>query len=169
MTRIRPAVLEDQAVLADHHDALLRENGYYGASLAGYGYAAWLSATDRASSVHWVAEDAGAIVGSLGLVVVTWPPALHDGTRTAFVYGLYVEPEARRQRIATDLLEAAHAWMEATGLDQSVLVASPLAGRLYQQAGYRAVPRLWIVRALGALIGLLWARILVVRPIGKAE
>ncbi|MCM0622044.1 GNAT family N-acetyltransferase [Nocardioides bruguierae] len=91
-----------------------------------------------------VAEAEGRLVGS---IVAGW-----DGWR-AHLYRLAVHPDARRQGVATALLEAASTRLEALGasrLDAMVLEGNDLGQSLWRGAGFAPQPawRRW-VRAVG--------------------
>jgi GNAT superfamily N-acetyltransferase len=92
----------------------------------------------------WVAETDGAeVVGHVTLQRVT-PPIAGNGSpapATAEVSRLFVVPAARRQAVATGLLEHAQRWAAEHGFDLILEVTdvqgSAAAIALYQQAGWQ--------------------------------
>jgi putative acetyltransferase len=82
----------------------------------------------------WVAEDAGALLGTFGL-----EPA---GEGTAELRRMYVAPEARRRGIARIMLAYAEQVVAAWGLRRLILSTAEVqyaALALYRDAGYRIV------------------------------
>jgi GNAT superfamily N-acetyltransferase len=130
-------------------------------------YLAWLAAVAGDDGcVHLLGEQDGRIVASLGVVRWIWPPSDKPGARGGFIYGLYVEPAARRQGIAAEMIEAAQAWAYQAGLEHLSLLESPLAGRLYRRAGYRSVSRWKLLQFVLIGVWLLCSGRLVARDTG---
>lgn len=153
-------------VLVWHRAALLREVG--GTSLRQRDYLRWLmDAAASGDCLHWVAEQDDRIVASVGVTRWSWAPSDMPGARSAFIYGLYVEPTVRRQGIARDLLRTVHAWAAADHLDSLTVLESPIAGDLYPRGGYRPVARAVLGRLLLIGVWLLWSRRLVYTSIHK--
>ena len=153
----------DLDILVTHRAALIREVTPH-TQLRQADYRRWLQ-TVGADAQHWVAEQAGQIVGSVGLLRWTWAPSDHPGARGAFIYGLYVDPLARHQGLATQLLMVVQTWATAEGLDHLTVLQSPLSGRLYPQAGYRPVSLGILGRLLLLLIWVAWSRRLLWIPL----
>ena len=84
--------------------------------------------------VHLVAVSEGEVIGTCRIVMV--------GT-TAQFSRLAVKSAARRQGIATALLELAEAETRGAGGRRLVLHAQTYARKLYENAGYRAHGRLF--------------------------
>jgi predicted GNAT family N-acyltransferase len=88
--------------------------------------------------IHLVAVHGGELVGTCRLLLIG---------KTAQFSRLAVRASARRQGIATALLEAADAETRAAGGRRLVLHAQTYAQSLYEQAGYR--PRGAVFREAG--------------------
>lgn len=105
----------------------------------------WLQGDNRV----FVAETAdGRFVGMLGVARKTGERDRHR----AFVWGIYVAPEARSQGLAGRLLDAAIEWCRsldgALQMHLSVAATNAPAIRVYRKAGFTwcgRTPRVWIV------------------------
>jgi ribosomal protein S18 acetylase RimI-like enzyme len=74
----------------------------------------------------------------------------HLGDRHSYVLALYVDPEHRRQGIATALLANAQAWAQARGdrqLGLQVFADNPAAIALYKKFGFQT-HSLWLTKPL---------------------
>ena len=96
----------------------------------------------------WLAlDDAGEVIGGSGLMMLDWPPHPLDPTseHRGYLLNVYVEPEHRRKRIASHLIELA--------LDEArrrrirvVALHSTAAGRaLYESNGFRSTDEMFYV------------------------
>lgn len=94
-----------------------------------------------------VAEYRGAVVGSLEIVRGSLTKNRHTAT-----LAMAILPSYRGRGIGTELMESAHAWAEAVGIDKlclSVFSTNIAAISLYQKMGYEIE---------GARVGQFWIR-----------
>ena len=104
------------------------------------GYAWFLgSQLEEPEAVIYVAERAGAVVGYVyaGLEPQSWKE-LRDPA--GFVHDVVVDPAARGQGIAGQLIAEAARWLEAHGAPRVMLWTAeknPAAQRLFERAGFR--------------------------------
>jgi len=96
--------------------------------------------------VSWVVEDqdAGAtrtIVAGGGATIIPWPPGpTYPGSRLAFVYNVYTEPEHRGQGLARRVMTAVHEYCREHGIRSIALNASEFGQPLYEAMGYVVTP-----------------------------
>jgi predicted GNAT family N-acyltransferase len=90
-------------------------------------------------AIHLVAVRDGRVVGTCRLLFVD---------RTVQLSRLAVEPDARREGIATELLRAADAEAAAAGARRIVLHAQTYAQQLYTAAGYEPRGRVFVEAAI---------------------
>lgn len=123
-----PATAELEYADREHHDDSFRKFLHR--------RAAWkqnLVTTGRATI--WGAFDAGALVGSLGIVPL--------GTRARYL-DVQTASSHRKRGIASALLAAAAQEMRARGIEQVVIVAEPNSAALhvYERAGFAPLERI---------------------------
>ena len=97
----------------------------------------------------WTARLTG-FDGHAGVVIVHEGQAEDDGVvgigwapepGVTWLWGMWVEPTARRSGVAVELLEAAVAWAREAGsqvVQLWIMEGNDAAGRLYERAGFRA-------------------------------
>lgn len=86
-----------------------------------------------------IAEQDGRPVGGIGLMEIEFPPhpAHPEATRRGRILNLFVEPAARGQGIARDLVKASEGEFKKRGLTYAVLHATDMSRPLYEQDGWR--------------------------------
>jgi GNAT superfamily N-acetyltransferase len=147
--RVRPATLDDIAVLVHHRVSMFRDMGVHvDATVLEPAFADWLGrAMPPGSYRAWLVEstgrDGGApeITAGGGATILPWPPGpRYPGDRLAFVYNVYTEPGHRRRGLAHLVMDAIHDWCRAHGVTSLALNASEDGRRLYEQMGYAESP-----------------------------
>lgn len=103
-------------------------------------FRAWLR--DRladGSYFGFVADLDAEPVGGIGLMEIEFPPhpAHPETTRRGRILNLYVEPSARGQGIARQMVNAAESEFRSRGLTYAVLHATEMSRPLYDQEGWR--------------------------------
>ena len=134
---------EDAAVICDHRRRMFAEMGTDADVLdkASDSFAVWLG--PRLADGRYfgfLAEDAGAVVGGVGLYLYEWPPApLHpvSGSR-ALVSNVFVEPAYRGRGIAAELMRKAEAELTRRGVAYATLSASNAGRPVYEKLGWKA-------------------------------
>jgi GNAT superfamily N-acetyltransferase len=92
-----------------------------------------------------VEDDAGALVGMLVLTIVPNP---FGGPPWAEEFAYWLEPRARRGRLAHNLLGAAEDWARREGASVLKMVApwGSQIGKLYERRGYEPLETIFILR-----------------------
>jgi GNAT superfamily N-acetyltransferase len=146
---IRRATLDDLDVLVRHRIRMFEDMGRVVAPEADADrlaseYRAWL--TERMPSgvyVSWVVDAVLAsggrqVVSGGGATVIPWPPGpFYPGSRLAYVYNVYTEPEHRGRGLARMVMEAIHDFCRAEKIGSVALNASTFGQSLYESMGYR--------------------------------
>lgn len=87
------------------------------------------------STVAWVAEQAGDVLGMIGAALFIHP---FSGELVAQEIGWFMKPAARRGRVALSLLAEAERWARAAGAQVFQVQAPTLrVGRFYEARGYQ--------------------------------
>ncbi len=98
---------------------------------------------EKGDFTGWIAEKNGRSVATVGLLWERVPPTVRNlSGRQAYVLGLYVVPDARRQGIARSLLEIAVAHARDHGADVVSLHYSPEGQGLYRRYGFVESPEM---------------------------
>ena len=147
---LRSAAASDIALLVRHRRAMFlemvsREDRPYDKAkipILDETYAAFLGRTLGTTSFGWVFEAHGRALSSGALSIVRdMPPSLRslEGP-TAYLYGVYTEPDARRRGLARLIVEAAVACAKEQGAPEVTLFASVAGRPLYEVLGFKGVP-----------------------------
>lgn len=98
----------------------------------------------------WIAEDttSGEWVGALSNVWVVWPAAPHiSGGLRAYLFGLFVKTEYRRQGIARSLVHAAIEAARSREAGAVLLHASEFGRPLYESLGFSNTSEMRLILA----------------------
>jgi GNAT superfamily N-acetyltransferase len=104
-------------------------------------FAIWLAPLlENGDYFGFLVEDAGAVVGGIGLRVTDFPPnPVHpESNQRGFISNMYVEPEYRRRGLAQELMGLAEAELLRRGVTYAALQASAAGRPLYEKLGWRA-------------------------------
>jgi GNAT superfamily N-acetyltransferase len=98
----------------------------------------------------WLTEDDGVVVAGAGLLILEWPPHPLDprSTTRAYLLNVYVEPDHRRRRLASDLIELALAEARRRGIRVVALHSTEEGRRLYESAGFRTTNEMFYVESI---------------------
>lgn len=139
---IRPATLDDAAVLARHRRDMFRAMGYRDEeALAAMesAFVAWVRRRMAADEyLAWLAVDeSGHTVAGAGVWLMDWPPHMvGPGAPRANVLNVFVELEWRRRGIARRLMDVALDACRTRGVRAVILHASPDGRALYESLGF---------------------------------
>jgi GNAT superfamily N-acetyltransferase len=141
MLAIRPATLEDAAIIAGHRRAMFFDMGHRdGLDSMTEAFLPWVRAKMSAGEyLAWfaIAED-GSVAAGAGLWLMDWPPhMIGTGSRRGNILNVYTRPDFRRQGLARRLTETAVEWCRANGIGTVILHASDEGRELYQSLGFQ--------------------------------
>ncbi len=142
---IRPARPDDYNALADAFYNMWLDNGMTDADFIPDWKNATLSfmkeSNDRNQGHAFVADNGGHIAGAAQCLISRklYPQALKPDVRLdGYIWGVYVDPNHRRQGLATKLTEACVAYLEDIGCTRVVLHASASGEPVYAALGFGA-------------------------------
>jgi ribosomal protein S18 acetylase RimI-like enzyme len=95
----------------------------------------------------WLTADSGKVVAGAGLMIMDWPPHPLDPRqdKRGYLLNVYVEPEHRRKRLASHLIEMALSEARRRKI-RVVALHSPEPGRpLYESNGFRGTNEMFYV------------------------
>lgn len=96
----------------------------------------WYETLSAGTTVAWLAEQAGAPVGMVALLLHHHPPVPISERRRGYVTAVYVIPDARRQGIGRALMEAAIGFAREQRLQRLELRTSQAGRPLYTALGF---------------------------------
>jgi GNAT superfamily N-acetyltransferase len=139
MSVIRPAAIEEAAIVGAQRRAMFFDMGYRdGLDTMVEAFVPWVIEKMRAGEyLGWfaVAED-GAIAAGAGLWLMDWPPHMIGPGSRGNILNVYTEPGYRRQGLARRLTETAIDWCRAYGIGTVILHASEEGRELYRSLGF---------------------------------
>jgi GNAT superfamily N-acetyltransferase len=147
MISFRPVETGDLETICGHRRRMFAENDVSGAALDAMAepFAAWLGprlADGRYFGI--MAEDAGAVAGGIGLIVLDFPPHfLHPGSgERGYILNVFVEPSHRGQGLAKELVLRGEEEFRRRGVVFEVLHASAMGRPVYESLGWIAMPEM---------------------------
>jgi ribosomal protein S18 acetylase RimI-like enzyme len=108
----------------------------------------WVAkAIDDGKYIGWLTSDGDRVVAGAGLMLLDWAPHPLDprSTQRGYLLNVYVEPEYRRKKLASHLIELALAEARRRKI-RVVALHSTEAGRsLYESNGFRRTNEMFYV------------------------
>ena len=100
----------------------------------------------------WLTSDGDRVIAGAGLLILDWPPhpldprAVHRG----YLLNVYVEPEYRRRKLASHLIEMALAEARRRKIRVVALHSTEEGRRLYESNGFRQTNEMFYVEPVEA-------------------
>lgn len=146
----RQATPEDAAIIARHRHRMFVDAGRADNSALRRvtdAFEQWLPPMMQSGRyMGWFALQEGKIVGGAGLMIMDWPPhPLDPGSQRGYLLNVYVEPEFRRKRIASNLIELALAEARRRKIRVVSLHATEESRRMYESSGFRRTNEMFYV------------------------
>jgi len=140
---LRGATAADDALIATHFYQMWRDNDVPAEAIVSHWKAEvqqYLDEARRSLGYQvFVAEVNNQVVGSVGCqrFAGLYPNILEAAYRQdGYIWGVYVEPDFRRQGIATQLTDQAITYLRSIGCTHAVLNASPTGRPVYSRLGF---------------------------------
>jgi ribosomal protein S18 acetylase RimI-like enzyme len=97
--------------------------------------------------IGWIITASGRVVASAGLLILDWPPHPLDPRqdKRGYLLNVFVEPEFRRRRLATQLIEAALAEARRRRIRVVALHSTDSGRALYESNDFRDTNEMFYV------------------------
>lgn len=97
--------------------------------------------------IGWLTSDGDRPVAGAGLMLLDWAPHPLDphSTQRGYLLNVYVEPEYRRKRLASQLIEYALAEARRRKIRVVALHSTEAGRRLYESNGFRGTNEMFYV------------------------
>ena len=102
--------------------------------------------------IGWLTLDGERVVAGAGLLILDWPPHPLDprSVHRGYLLNVYVEPEYRRRRLASQLIELALAEARRRKIRVVALHSTEEGRRLYESNGFRQTNEMFYVEPVEA-------------------
>jgi ribosomal protein S18 acetylase RimI-like enzyme len=95
----------------------------------------------------WLTSDGDHVVAGAGLMLLDWAPHPLDprSTQRGYLLNVYVEPEYRRKKLASQLIDLALAEARRRKIRVVALHSTEAGRRLYENNGFRSTNEMFYV------------------------
>lgn len=146
---VRLALPADDETVADHYLAVWRSYGtpeeHFGSDAREQVLQFLADSRERFQGGCLLAEASGDVRGSVGyqIQVPQFPEVLRaDVRKVGYIWTVYVDPQSRRQGVASLMVERALASLKQIGCTTAILHASEAGAPVYTRLGFRAGPEM---------------------------
>jgi len=144
MVTTRPVSLGDIDLICRHREEMFRASNAPGRSDEVLGamtrsFRVWIEPRLRDGSYFgYIAEEDGAVVAGIGLMIIDWPPhpSHPNEDKRGYVLNVFVEPSRRKRGLATRLMRLGEAEITRRGVSFAILHATRMGRPLYEQTGW---------------------------------
>ncbi|HTV82404.1 MAG TPA: GNAT family N-acetyltransferase [Acidobacteriaceae bacterium] len=156
MLKTRPAAASDAALITRHRRRMFVDAGRADNQVLDVmadAHEPWVAREIAAERyLGWITEDDGKPVAGAGLFLLDWPPHPLDprSTQRGYLLNVYVEPEYRRRRLASNLIDLALAEARHRRIRVVALHSTEEGRRLYEANGFRGTNEMFYVEPVEA-------------------
>ena len=144
MVTTRPVSLGDLDLICRHREEMFRASNAPARSDEVLGamtrsFRVWIEPRLRDGSYFgYIAEEDGAVVAGIGLMIIDWPPhpSHPNEDKRGYVLNVFVEPSCRKRGLATMLMRLGEAEIVRRGVSCAILHATRMGRPLYEQTGW---------------------------------
>jgi len=144
MVTTRPVSLGDLDLICRHREEMFRASNAPGRSdevlsAMTRSFRVWIEPRLRDGSYFgYIAEEDGAVVAGIGLMIIDWPPhpSHPNEDKRGYVLNVFVEPSRRKRGLATMLMRLGEAEITRRGVSFAILHATRMGRPLYEQTGW---------------------------------
>jgi ribosomal protein S18 acetylase RimI-like enzyme len=144
MVTTRPVRLDDLELICRHREEMFRASNAPGRSdeilrAMTASFRVWIEPRLRDGSYFgYIAEQDGAAVAGIGLMIIDWPPhpSHPNEDKRGYVLNVFVEPTHRRRGLAKMLMGLGEAEIARRGASFAILHATRMGRLLYEQTGW---------------------------------
>ena len=150
MYQIRVATPADAAIITHHRRRMFvdagRQNNRVLDVMAEH-FKPWVETRlEDGRYLGWLASENGTVVAGAGLIVLDWPPHPLDPrqNKRGYLLNVYVEPEHRRKKLASQLIDQALAEARRQKIRVVALHSTDAGKPLYESNGFRSTDEMFI-------------------------
>lgn len=154
MYQIRTATPADAAVITHHRRRMFVDAGRQDNRLLDVmaeHFQPWVEARLADGRYFgWLTTENGAVVAGAGLIILDWPPHPLDPRqdKRGYLLNVYVEPEHRRKRLASKLIDQALAEARKQKIRVVALHSTDEGKPLYESNGFRRTNEMFFVESV---------------------
>lgn len=151
MLKTRTATVSDAALITHHRRRMFIDAGRNDGPVLDVmceAHEPWVAREITESRyLGWIGEDDGKPVAGAGLLLLNWPPHPLDprSTQRGYLLNVYVDPEYRRRKLASNLIELALAEARKRFIRVVALHSTEEGRRLYEANGFRRTNEMFYV------------------------
>lgn len=154
MLETRAATPADAAIITRHRhrmfvDAGRRDNQVL--QVMSQNFEPWVvSMMNDGKYLGWLTEDEGKVIAGAGLLLLDWPPHPLDprSTQRGYLLNVYVEPEYRRRKLASHLIDYALSEARRRKIRVIALHSTDEGRPLYESTGFRQTNEMFYVEPI---------------------
>jgi len=156
MLETRTATVADSAILTHHRHRMFVDAGRRDSPVLhvmSQNFEPWVVRMIKEGKyLGWLTEDDGKVVAGAGLLLLDWPPHPLDprSTQRGYLLNVYVEPEYRRRKLASHLIEYALAEARRRKIRVVALHSTDEGRALYESNGFRQTNEMFYVEPVEA-------------------
>ena len=140
---IRPATVNDAALIAHHRRAMFADMGFADTArleAMEAEFTVWVrERLERNVYLGWFVMDGETVVAGAGLWLMDWPPHIIGAkAQRGNILNVYTQPAYRRRGLARQLMNVILDWCQANGVETVILHASNEGRALYESLGFKA-------------------------------
>jgi ribosomal protein S18 acetylase RimI-like enzyme len=151
MLETRTATAADAATITHHRHRMFVDAGRRDTPVhrvMSQNFEPWvLQMISEGKYLGWLTEDDGKVVAGAGLLLLDWPPHPLDphSTQRGYLLNVYVEPEYRRRKLASHLIEYVLAEARRRKIRVVALHSTDEGRPLYESNGFRQTNEMFYV------------------------
>jgi ribosomal protein S18 acetylase RimI-like enzyme len=151
MLETRAATAADAHLITHHRHRMFVDGGRADNQVLGVmsrDFEPWVAKMiDEGKYFGWLTVDGDRVVAGAGLLLLDWPPHPLDprSTQRGYLLNVYVEPEYRRRKLASHLIELALAEARRRKIRVVALHSTEEGRRLYESNGFRQTNEMFYV------------------------
>jgi len=153
MLETRTATAADAQLISHHRRRMFIDAGRVDDQVLGemsHHFEPWVAKMiGEKKYLGWLTCDGDRVVAGLGLLLLDWPPHMLDpqSCHRAYLLNMYVEPEYRRRKLGSYLIEMALVEARRRAIRVVALHATEEGRRLYENIGFQPTNEMFHVEA----------------------
>jgi ribosomal protein S18 acetylase RimI-like enzyme len=154
MYQIRAATPADAAIITHHRRRMFVDAGRQDnriLDVMSEHFKPWVEARlADGRYLGWLTTEGGKVIAGAGLIVLDWPPHPLDPRqdKRGYLLNVYVEPEHRRKKLASHLIDQALAEARKQKIRVVALHSTDAGKPLYESNGFRRTNEMFYVESV---------------------